>query len=373
MPENTIESSQHETRPQKIVVKNRGEATVKILEYFKQLQKENYSSLDFHNEKHPEMVRHAALEFAKIITRIDPRLVTKNTLEEIVGSAAAHDSVLNFAHGEMITRFRGFFDTDIEEKYRLAMAEAGINKGNELLSAEELEEELARYVDPSGEPVFHEAAKKETREAIAATFPKFDFAAKITDDDFEKYFGNLPEPTELKKYQTGIKVYQPHLGPDSSITTLAIATGDLHGKLATEDYEDYRKSGNAEFRELNEGLRAALSEGAVNIPQEIKAKKAIKMLEWVRAQITFAMWQKILFWKSIDENKLIAGSEKSAKIKEALKNRYDHCFDRNILEAQKRYEKLLEKYGEPAETNERLQNITKVDFEELLRELGFEE
>ncbi len=364
---------QQETQPDRVVVKNRGEATVKILETFRKAQKENYSTLDFHNEKHPEAVRKTALEFAKTIMREDPKLVTKDTLVGIVNSAASHDSVLNFAHGEMITRFRGFFETDIKDSYRAAMREAGVQKGNELLSAEWLDREIDKYVDEKGDPIFDEASKREMRDAIAATLPEFDFAAKISDRDFEQYFGEMQaREAGLEKYRTGIKVWQPHLKAESSVTALAIATGDLRGEAAHGDYEVFRDGGNREFRELNEGLRSALRGGIETISRDKKTKVVESALRWIKSQVTFAMWQKVLFWESINNNQSIANSPKSAAIKQALKDRYDPNFDKNILRAKERYEALEKKYGEGGEERaERLARLTDTDFQELLDELSF--
>ena len=95
------------------------------------------------------------------------------------------------------------------------------------------------------------------------------------------------------------------------------------------------------------------------------------MLKWIKAQITFAMWQKILFWESINKNQLIASSLKSDEIKKALKSRYDIHFDTNILKAKERYERLVKKYGEGERRAENLVQMTDIDFQELLDELGF--
>lgn len=367
------ENSSLTSRPNKIIPRNRGEATAKILQTFKSIQRENHSSLDFHNEKHPETVRRAALEFAKIIMREDPTLVTKNTMEGIVTSATSHDSVLNVAHGEMITRFRGFFESDIKEGYRAAMEQAGIHKGNELLSAEYVGREMDKYVYGGDKPIFDAVFRKETYDAIAATFPEFDFSATISDADFERYFGTARlQEAGLEKYRTGIKVWQPHLKPDSSLATLAIATGDLRGDVASKNFETFRKSGNAEFRELNEGLRQTVREEIAAIPLEKKRKIAESMLRWIKAQVTFAMWQKVLFWESIHTNQAIGQSKKAEEIKRAFRDRYDPCFNANILKAKERYERLEKKYGEEgARRTECLAHLTEDDFQELLRELGF--
>lgn len=371
------ESYQKENQPDKVTAKNRGEATARIWATFKHAQQENYSELDFHNEKHPEMVRKKALEFAKIIMREDPTLVTKDTLADIVNSATSHDSVLNVAHNvahdEMITRFRGFFETDTPENVRAMMTQHGITKGNEWLSAEWLEHELDRYVGADGSPLFDVKSKTEMLDAIAATFPEFDFAATIPEQDFKEYFnGAKIREAGLEKYRTGIQVWQPHLKAESSLTALAIATGDLRGEALSDNFEDFLRSGNAEFRELSEGLRLTMKKGVETIPPDKKIKIAENMLKWIRAQVTFVMWQKILFWESINKNHLIAGSPKSAEIKNALKDRYDSSVDTNILKAKERYERLEKKYGETGpERTERLARMTDTDFQELLTELGF--
>lgn len=368
------ESYKQKGGPEKVIVKNRGEATSKILETFRRAQKENYSALDFHNEKHPEMVRGAALEFAKIIKQEDPTLVTKDTLGDIANSAASHDSVLNVAHGERITRFRGFFDTDIPENTRIMMAKADIQQGNERLSAEWLNAELDRYVGEDGRSVFDAKSKTEMIDAIAATLPDYDFAATISDQDFERYFSDeRMREAGLEQYRTGIKIWQPHLKAESSITALAIATGDLRGEVGSKQYEDYRRSGNSEFREIHEGLRSAVAQNSETMSLEKKINAAEDMLKWVKTQITFAMWQKMLFWKSVEENALITGSLKATEIKKALHERYDNAFDTNILKAKERYERLADKYEEGEQRKERLAKISDADFQELLSELGFSE
>ncbi|OHB23795.1 MAG: hypothetical protein A3J67_02915 [Parcubacteria group bacterium RIFCSPHIGHO2_02_FULL_48_10b] len=367
------ESYLGEKQPDRVIVKNRGEATARILATFRNAQKENYSELDFHNEKHPEMVRRKALEFAKILMREDPTLVTKDTLANIVNSAASHDSVLNVARGEMITRFRGFFDTDTPGNVRALMTQHGVTKGNEWLSAEWLEHEFDRYVGADGNQGFDPKSKTEMIDAIAATFPDFDFAATIPNQDFEQYFSS-PQTQEaaLEKYRTGIKVSQPHLKAESSITALAVATGDLRGEVLSDNYEDYRQSGNGEFRELNEGLHSAIERGVGTITHDQRIKVAANMLKWVKAQVTFAMWQKILFWESINKNNLIAGSSKAVEIKRALKDHYDSNFDTNILKAKERYERLEKKYGESSEQRaDYFTQMTNAGFQELLDELGF--
>lgn len=365
------------TATEKIVVKNLGEATVQILGKFRKNQAELYGDLDFHNEKHPEFVRQYALEFAKIIMRIDPELVTKKTLADIVSSAASHDSVLNAAREAMLIRFRGFFAADLEgetkEKQRELMSRQGIEKGNELLSWEKLEEELDRYIHEEGNSVFNEKAIQEMRLAIAATFPEFNFTATIPDEAFAKYFsGEFGE--ELRRYKTGIKVWQPHLEPGSPITALAVAEADLRGEASSKNFGDYRRGGNAEFRELSVGLRKTIDGGVENIPQEDRAKISGAILGWIKSQVTFAMWQKVLFWEAIDANKAINSSSKAEEIKKALAERYNREFDKNIVASKKRYEVLEKTFGTVEDAEQRKVNLASIsdeNFRLLLKAVGY--
>lgn len=372
-PRHEDEPQPETLRPETIVVKNRGEATVKILETFKAAQQENYSGLDYHNENHPEFVRKKALEFAKIIMREDPSLVTKDTLAEIVNSAASHDSVLNVARGEMIIRFRGFFEEDIPAVAKPFMQERGITKGNEKLSAEYLEKELDQYVDVAGNPIFDTESRSHMVDAIAATFPEVLFAETIPDEDMAKYFSSgVLEGVDLSRYRTGIKFWQPHLKPESPISVLAVAEADLRGGVADEDPEHFGRDGDAEFRELSLGFREALQAGIDAIPQNKRTKAAENMLKWIKSQASFAMWQKVLFWDAIDKNQEIAQSPKAAEIKKDLADHYNPLFDRSILAAKKRYEEIERTFGKEGEERKAvLEQIDDGKFRQLLTEMGY--
>lgn len=352
-----------------VVVANRGEATVQVLQKFKERQKENYPTLPFHHgeiegrpevEGHPEEVRHNALGLAKILMRIDPSLVTKETLADIADSTGSHDSVLNATYGERLTRFRGFYNFELKDEkkkqLREVMEKAGILKGNERLSAEWLDQELRRYVDEKGEPIFDGPSRDRMRCAIAATFPECDPKARIPDAEYEKYFREGALATEdLEKYRTGIKIWQPYLDADSSMVAFAVAQADLRGAVGSPEPEVFKKSGDAEFRESVLWVGDALKNGTDAIAPEEREKIAAAIRGWLQSQVTFAMWQKVLFWKAVEENKLINGSAKREEIHKALAERYNANFDRNILAAKERAEKA-----------------DQLEFEDLVEEIGYE-
>lgn len=363
-----------EIKPSQVVVRNRGEAVSRILEKFRGEQKKRYGDLPFHNEHHIEFVRKKALEFAKIIMHIDPTLVTKETLGTIAESAAAHDSVLNVAKGEMITRFRGFFYADIKPKLKETMMAQGIMRGNEGLSADWLEDEMARYVTDSGEKVFGEKDLTEVSLAIGATYPEFDFKATIPDEEMEKYFSdNLREAAHVERYRTGLKIWQPHLTSDSPIVALAVASADLRGEVSDSDFESFRQSGNQEFQEISLGIREQLAKNTNPFSYKEQRDVAGKILDWIKTQISFALWQKVLFWKSVEENQHIASSPHREQIIEALQSHYNKNFDNNIMRSVERYENLEKQFGRvdvPEERDQMLQAMSQDQFEGLLYEIG---
>ena len=320
-------------------------------------------------------MRHEGLAFLKIIRGVDGSLVSKEDLGTLVDAASAHDSVLRVANGEMIRRFRGFFDTDIPPDLRALMEEQGVSAGNERASAEQLFTEVDRYVGPDGKPVFDDATRRTMGEAIAATFPEFNFKAALPER--LPALDRLPDgplPDGLERYATGLKVWQPHLKPESSLVTLALAEADLRGDTAADDPEQFRQSGNAEFRELSVGIRRRLARGIEHLSPQGRVEIAAKILDWVRTQVTFAMWQKVLFWEAIDGNRAINGSTKAEGIQQALARTYNKNFNTNILAAKERYEALEQHYGrfeDAAARQQALDGMTTGEFALLLLEIGY--
>lgn len=356
-------------------VKNRGEAISRILETFRREQEENYGNLDFHNEHHPEGVRHEGLRFLKIIRGVEENLVSKEDLGTLADAASAHDSVLRVANGEMIRRFRGFFDTDIPPDLKKLMEEQGVTEGNERASANRLLAEMDRYVGPDGKPVFDAATRQTMREAIAATFPDFDFKGTVPEHSPElEGLPDGPLPEGLERYRTGLKAWQPHLKPESSLVTLALAEADLRGEVAANDPERFRQSGNAEFRELSVGIRRRLERGIENLSQAERTEIAGKILDWTKTQVTFGMWQKVLFWEAIGQNRIINESTKREEIKSALAKAYNANFNTSILAAKERYETLEQRYGRFEDAEGRkgaLDGMTNDDCAFLLLEIGY--
>lgn len=347
-----------------------------------EIQGERYHRLDFHNENHPEFAIQAALEFLEVIKGADPNVMNEEDFRDAKVVMAGHDLVQDADDsGEMLVRFGGFEEGDNQktlEKY-------GVRKGNERKSADELLEILesvhnlhGQQVFPVDDPVYRQRIER----GVRVTFPEFDFTALIPEETFAASFSHLsaePDMSDLKRYQKGIKVSHTHLKPESSILELAAANGDLRGEVASENIGDFRRGGSAEFRELHIFIKRELAKGIRRTPEgkvegeifERKNEIAEKVLNWIRSQVTFAMWQKVLFWEGVNSNKIIGAN---TAVKEALAKVYNPRFDQNIIAARNRYEGLEDKYGRFEDVDRRKEIIsqtTNEDFLELLKEIGY--
>lgn len=326
-----------------------------VCRFFKEKIKERYGKdgenpLDFHNEKHPERLAENSVEFLKTVQKIDPDLVSEEDLEAAEVISWGHDLFQNSTFNKetgRIARHRGFFPDDIPDFLR---KEEKVVKGNERVSTDEIIEKIKK--------AGLEISQTKIEDGVAATLPSFSFDKE----------GRL-------------RICQPYLKPESSISTLAIAEGDLRGDLWSEDFNVFKDSGNAEFRELNRGISMEvkkMTKDEAQMSSERKGAVLNSILDWVKGQIDFASSQKELFWEAIDNNKFINGSAKSKEIKDALREKYLINIEKNVEMAKKRYEILIaglkEKYDlgdDPKEWPEKLKSIDNSDFNSLLEEIGY--
>ncbi len=366
-----------------IIVESIERAMPLVVKRCLEIQRERYHRLDFHNENHPEFAIQAALEFLEVIKGADLSVVNEEDFRDVKIIMAGHDLVQDADDsGEMLVRFGGFDEGDNEK----TLKKYGVRKGNERKSADELLEILEGVHNLHGQQVFSlndPVYRQRIERGVRVTFPEFDFMATIPEETFAALFSHLSansDMSDLKRYQKGIKVSHAHLKPESSMLEFAAAHGDLRGEVASENVKDFRRGGSAEFRELHIFIRRELAKGITKtaegkIEGEIfkrKSEVADKVLNWIRSQITFAMWQKVLFWEVVNSSKIIGAN---TAVKEALAKVYNSRFDRNIVTARNRYEKWEEKYGRFEDKNGRqeiLSGTTNEDFLELLKEIGYE-
>lgn len=279
------------------------------------LIKEHFGQEQFHNPEHSADVDNLSYSICQRVKAIDPTLLTDQ--QELGREAAArgHDSVIEywdsisgFDAGERVRR-RGFYTNDRNEKSRAIM-----EGGNEADSALKIID-LIHEADPNG-AIYKEIALAEIGEAVAATYPEFCFEKLPTeklvemDSRVEKY---------LDAEGKGLRVYQPHLKPESSIVPLSIALADLSsaGMLPVETTIE---NGNAEYREKKDKIGYLLNEGMSKIPDEEKQKIIDDMKKWLRAQVQFYAWRKIETEKTIKEHKFKTSEENQQKIQNMFRD-----------------------------------------------------
>ncbi|MBI3633209.1 MAG: hypothetical protein HY226_02870 [Candidatus Vogelbacteria bacterium] len=342
----------------KITVQSKEQAVDLVLRSFDMKLKERFTEagktmgskeyqeyLAFHGPEHSEKVERWTVKFLETVRAIDPYLVSPDTLRLAKPEARGHD-LIQWAMTEqdmaMRMRARGAEEggKDIPAN---VIAEANKRSielpgaGNERASAEEIVAELRRFIDHNGTPVFN-FTNESVYNDISMTLPGFNFG------DFKDSSNpNNPKNPRLPKASGGTiggpVIFQPKLTLDLSslpedptkwqktledentrevsITGLAIASADLRGELASDNSEDFRQSGDAEFRETMIGIGREV-ENWKEIPQVRREQIAQSILGWKKSQIVFAKWQRIFFITSIDQNKVINSSSKADEIKNAL-------------------------------------------------------
>lgn len=349
-----------------IMVESRQEALAKIKQTFRQRLETRFGPngkdpMDYHTPQHSEVVATDAVGCLEAIREIAPELVTQEDLELVESKGFAHDLVQNavkLSNG-MRGRIRGFTSKDFQElapEIKAGAAKQGITKGNEILSAEELIQELGKYQYADGGKVFPVGNLKFVKSVlndIGVTYAKFAFTEP---------------PGENKK---ALKVWQFYLRPKSSLSGFAMATADTRGEFRIgKDPKTFRESGDAEFRELHIYIREALALDMENITPETRAKISTEIINWKQTQVGFVKWQKILFLQSLEENDIIKNRE---DVKNMLRRRYSN-FDLNIKASQIHSDDIKTRY-ETLRSLEEHKTLKKSGndepFKSLLREIGY--
>ena len=400
---------------EKIVVKDRKEAVSKILETFKQRLKDRFTFegrdknspefqeyMDFHGPEHSEEgVMKGSEEFLRVVQSIDPNLVSDEDIDLTKIKALGHDlvqkAITNIPPQRMRVRGAEADGSDIPANVRPHL-ESGQAVGNEWASAQEVVDELKRYVLPDGTSVFSDDEIKTVHDDISLTFPDFNFS-KLPDGTpaLEIFQPNLmpdqgivnppkdiaDDPEKLKQWKENFeeKFYKLlDRSHNVTITGLAIASADLRGELASENPEDFGKGGDSEFREINTQLRNELEDWR-GIESKRRAEIVGMVLNWIKTQVGFSKWQRILFMTSVDQNPAINGSPKSEEIKKALFKLYglhendavylkpgEGRFGDSIRVVQGRYDRLEAKFGQ-------FRNIEKPisdeQFKDILESVGY--
>ena len=333
----------------------------------------------FHNAEHPKHV----LEDAHAILGIFERYGLAASDQKLVvdTATAGHDVIIEyvgvsspgaFNYGQRL-RFRGF-----EQMMPPAVRDlVGERKGNEEASWLEIEK-VVRESDPSG-LVYTPDILAKIKAAVGATYPD----AGMVPLPAESVIVNNPnaelKPVDLGPYlikdkegrYLGLKFDQPLLNPDSDISTLAVAFGDLMyaGKV---DSATFRQRGNGEFREISEKMSYYVGKGMDQISSEDKPKMATAMLGWIKSQISFVLWQKIRFNEVIENFKAIIQSPEADKIKNDFKALYCN-FDTNLVDAKERVDETEAKFGALRKTETYTTTEGDQLFQNLLIEMGYEE
>jgi hypothetical protein len=199
------------------------------------------------------------------------------------------------------------------------------------------------------------AFRREIADDIGATFPAFKPNAEIDGD-------------------RGPKMYHPHLNDRSSLRALALVTADTRADIGSNpDPDVYRQHGNAEFRELRHAMKEQLLSGIERLEPRRRIQICRDILGWVREQIAFAKWQKLLFFDRLERNRRLNSSPKAAVIKRALRRQY-RFFDSNIRAVRNRYASLEREYGDPRDAKTfatRIREMSAEQLRALLREMGY--
>ncbi|MDP3963503.1 MAG: hypothetical protein Q8Q39_03325 [bacterium] len=363
--ESGMHNSEEREMGEFVVAENSQEAARMISARFEDMQRGRYGKdgkepKDFHNEEHPAEVAEGCLDIWDRLTAIDPELFPASDRPVIEALGRGHDlkqetKIKELGGVRRLVRARGF-----REKNRDALIAEGWSVGNEEAGAEEIIAEMRRYKKPDGThifPVEDENFLERVQLAVAATYPE------------------LP-PTFVEKLPPeeggamGLKISQPYLNADSDPWALVLAIEDLRGPAGAGDFETFRKSGNAEFRELNPWVREAIAGGIEGVAENTRKAIAVEILKWKRSQEGFARWQRVLFGKALEENKAINASVQATEIKQVFRDRYSH-FEDNIQRTKSTYEELLQKFGPPESLNE--QATGDAGLRELLEAIGYEQ
>lgn len=313
---------------------------------------ERYGTEAFHNPEHTRTVGQDSKAILKIIKGIDSRIVREDDVIACHTAALGHDARIEYvSHGAKTLPVKNEVGEIIGEKknamYRQRLRIRGYEPGdvpkisfdqhgepivqplvgNERASADELVQ-LCEKIDPQA-IVYTPDVIHDMRVAISATFPEFTFekippeAVRILGDDEEIL---------------GYEDIQKYLTPKSPLSAFAIAIADL-SYCGLYDSKEFNRRADGEYRETRELLEYEINQGTASMSEERKMEVVQDMLNWLRGQIQFVLWQKLNFQKIISENEIINSSMQAGVIRQALLDRYSH-FNENITAVIDRYEHM---------------------------------
>lgn len=264
------------------------------------------------------------------------------------------------AVGQMM-RLRGFENEDssgpqFPDFLKEAIAAQG--GGNELLSYR-LAEEAMREMDPEGD--LPPDTLPRVRELIAATFPSVKFLPKLEDFsnafpdtklvDFERDetgaivrvivtrnpsrgFMRSMDITEYVK--NGVLVFdQAHLSPETFLSTLAGAAGDLSYSGFVK-FKSFDAHCDKEFREIHKEIDLLLARGFDAISPAKKSAIAQAIVNWDRTEIGFIITQAMRYEHNLDTHKDI--KDRPEAIDALWKGRY---WGSNLEQQIDHYEKTV--------------------------------
>lgn len=362
-------------------LENREQVSQKVLKELNGEMKRLHENEPFHNEEHPEHVLKDANDVLAIFEKYDQ--ITPDDKLAVDTAATGHDLVLNYAiaqrpeafnYGQRI-RYRGFgsFMPPVVKEF-------GVEKGNEELSWLRVQEIVAKH-DPN-KKIYTDKILKKVESAIGATYPDVypatfpENATLITDPETNESMDLAPYLMKDKDGKPmGFKFDQPTLlsNPESDVSTLAVALGDLMyaGKC---DGETFKMRGNEEYRETREVIGQELKAGSGSLTPERKAQITKDMIDWIRSQVGFLLWQKVRFVELLNKYKPIAENPRAEEIRKDLAELYNK-FDANLSFAKQRTDAAESKYGslKNPETYTAEPERAASQFNDLLQEMGYTE
>src|SRR3989344_1006690 len=396
-----------------VIVENEGEAKTRIIVSLKAFLETSYgpegeNPLEMHKPEHSYQLAADVVSDLEAIQRISPDLVgpANITLDEFI--SLGHDSIERPVIKKGVrARIRGMWPDDLSGNVTLkegGVIEAGFdtmftwnlsqfdvsdielsavsdpkdleNPGNEFASAVYTWKVIQKFVikvgeNEKGEPLYKpaiEASFEDVAHRVAVTLPNFDFEATLPDG------------------RKALRVHQPYLNEWSTIDEIVIANRDLRGPCGARDFAGFYPTGDAEFREINLGVRRQIEGGILGVPIEDRIAIARKILGFARTQEGFVLHQKAEFEAILKRSVIFNGyekdgvrymtpHEKAGELVSYFRGEYTK-FDENAEVSAERYRRMEQRYGsaDPKKREEELAAKLSDDseFASLLKEFGYE-
>ncbi len=224
----------------------------------------NEKELPYHHVAHTEDVMRRVQSILDVC--VEAGVATAHDVSLGRFAAARHDTEQQFnvvEKKEIIADHPKPFIKKIAQKMR---------GDNERASAREAIAYMEACNEEAGEEIFSPEDMRVVEEAIVATIPDF----------------NLEHMT----------VVQPHLTPESSVVTRALALADICG-AGLDGAESYIRTGDELFREENVDIREAVQRGH-RIDTLTKGYYRGRMVAWAESQVAFAEGRAALAEKEVE-------------------------------------------------------------------------